>query len=262
MSGTSGDFLERILRRKRAEIEQLADPARRRSIEQALRGAPRVRDFASALAGRGWRIIAELKRASPSCGRLLESYDPAEGARAYEAGGAAALSVLTDSENFEGDLSHLGAAREQTALPVLRKDFILDASQIEESRGAGADAILLIVAALPGPLLAGLLEKARHLGMEPLVEVHDAAELRRALEAGARVVGVNNRNLRTFEVDLEVSLRLAAEFPPGVLKVSESGITSRPDLERLRDAGYDAFLIGEALARSPDPAARLQEWTR
>ena len=192
----------------------------------------------------------------------MEHYDPAARAREYEAGGAAALSVLTDAEHFEGDLAHLEAARSQTAIPVLRKDFILDASQVDESRGAGADAILLIVAALPRTALVDLLGKARGLGMEALVEVHDEEDLRQALEAGARLIGVNNRNLRTFEVDLEISLRLAALFPAGILKVSESGITSRADMKRLADAGYDAFLIGESLARSSDPGAALREWTR
>ena len=249
--------------RKHAEVARLAEPAARRRIEEAVMSAPPVRDFCGALAGgSGLRVIAEMKRASPSRGRLVERYDPAARARDYEAGGAAALSVLTDAEHFEGDLAHLGAARGQTMLPVLRKDFILDASQVEESRGAGADALLLIVAALPGALLEELLERVRRLGMEALVEVHDAAELRRAVDAGARLIGVNNRDLRTFEVDREVSLRLAASFPPGILKVSESGIDSREQMRQLRDVGYDAFLIGESLARSPDPAAVLREWTR
>ncbi len=263
MSRVTGDFLERIVSGKRAEIARLAEPDARHRIEEALRRAPRVRDFPGALAAAsGLRIIAEVKRASPSRGRLVELYDPAARARDYEAGGAAALSVLTDAGHFEGDLAHLTAVRSQTAIPVLRKDFILDASQVEESRGAGADAILLIVAALSRTLLVDLLERARGLGMEALVEVHDAEELGRALEAGAHLIGVNNRDLRTFAVDLEVSLRLAALFPPGILKVSESGIASRAQMQRLADAGYDAFLIGESLARSSDPAAALREWTR
>ena len=259
MSGTGG-FLEKILEHKRSEIVRLQRPEARRRIESALQQAPAVRDFPGSLAGAGLRIIAEVKRASPSRGRLVESYDPAGRARVYEAGGAAALSVLTDAEHFEGHLDHLAAARAASALPALRKDFILEACQVDESRAAGADAILLIAAALTGVLLRQLLERARGLGMEALVEVHDAAELEQALESGARIIGVNNRNLRTFEVDLEVSLRLAPRFPAGTLRVSESGIASRQDLRRLREAGFHAFLIGEALARASDPAAQLREW--
>ena len=263
MSPAAGDFLERILIRKRDEIARLVEPAARCGMEQALEAAPPLRDFKGALSsGPSLRVIAELKRASPSRGRLLEVYDPALLAGAYQGGGAAALSVLTDSEHFEGDLAHLRAAREATSLPVLRKDFILDPSQVEQSRAAGADAVLLIAAALPGARLGDLIGSVHRLGMEALVEVHDAAEMRRARDAGARLIGVNNRDLRTFTVDIEVSLRLASEFPPGIVKVSESGIASRRDLERLSAAGYDAFLVGEALAGAPDPAGKLREWIR
>jgi indole-3-glycerol phosphate synthase len=254
-------ILAEILQSKRREIGALSTPAGRRRIEAKLREAPAPRDFRAALgSGRGFRIIAELKKASPSRGVLLQEYDPASLAREYETGGAAALSVLTDAPFFHGCLADLEAAHRSTALPLLRKDFVLDESQVEESRAAGADAVLLVVSILEPATLGRLVRRVSALGMDALVEVHDEQELSRAVDAGARVVGVNNRNLNTFQVNLDVSLDLARRIPPGVLRVSESGLRSRADLERLSSAGYDAFLIGESLMTAGDRMARLREW--
>jgi indole-3-glycerol phosphate synthase len=180
-------------------------------------------------------------------------------AAAYAEGGAAALSVLTDREYFQGSLDDLGAARRATQLPVLRKDFILDETQIAEAFAAGADAILLIAAILDAPALRRLREFAGTLALDVLVEAHDEAELDRAIESGATILGVNNRDLHTFDVSLETSLRLARRMPAGVVAVSESGIRTRADVQRLLDAGYSAFLVGEHLMKSPDPAAALRE---
>ncbi len=202
-------------------------------------------------------VIAEIKKASPSRGVIAEQFDPAEIARRYEAGGATALSVLTDQQFFEGALQHLEQARAVTRLPVLRKDFTLDVYHLWQAAAHGADAVLLIVAILSRDELTLLLARARDLDLDALVEVHDREELDRALEAGADLVGVNNRNLRTFEVSLETSLRLAEHIPPQVLAVSESGIRTPEDVGRLAAAGYRAFLVGESLMRSADPGAAL-----
>jgi indole-3-glycerol phosphate synthase len=219
-----------------------------------------VRPFAAALARPGTiSVIAEHKRRSPSRGAIREDLAPADVARRYEAAGAAALSVLTDEPFFGGQLGHLAEARSATRLPVLRKDFILDPWQVWEARAAGADAVLLIVAALEDAKLRALLAEARALGMDALVEVHDRGELGRALLAGARLVGVNNRNLRTLAVLLETSLDLAPAIPDDVAAVTESGIRSGSDLRRLRDAGFDACLVGEHLMAARDPGAALRD---
>jgi len=223
-------------------------------------GAPAVRPFAGALARPGrTSVIAEHKRRSPSRGAIREDLAPADIARRYEAAGAAALSVLTDGPFFGGQLGHLTEARSATRLPVLRKDFILDPWQIWEARAEGADAVLLIVAALGEAELRELLAEARATGLDALVEVHDRAELERSLIAGARLVGVNNRDLRTLTVSLETSLALGDAIPDDVVAVSESGIRSGSDLKRLRDAGFDACLVGEHLMAAPDPGAALRE---
>ena len=254
-------ILAEIVQSKRREIDALASPEGRRRIDEMLREAPAPRDFRAALqGGPGFRIIAEMKKASPSRGVLLREFDPVRLARDYESGGAAALSVLTDAPYFQGCLSDLAKAREAVSLPVLRKDFVLDESQLEESRGWGADAVLLIASALETPTLARLLRRTTSLGMDALVEVHDERDLSRAMDAGASVVGVNNRNLSTFQVSLKVSLELAGKIPPGILRVSESGLSSRADLESLAGAGFDAFLIGESLMVAEDRPARLREW--
>ena len=223
------------------------------------RNAAPVRNFPRALARPGaWNVIAELKKASPSRGLLREDFEPAVLAPAFEQAGAAALSVLTEEDFFQGSLAHLKAARQATTIPVLRKDFILEAWQVWETRAAGADSLLLIATILEDELLRELLALSRELGMEPLVEVHTREEMRRALEVGARIIGVNNRDLATFEVRLEASVELIEAIPDQYLAVSESGLRSHDDLERLRLKGFDAFLIGEHLMTQRDPASALR----
>jgi indole-3-glycerol phosphate synthase len=255
----AGGVLEAILARTRervaAEKERLPLDASHPAVLQA----PTARSFAAAIAGRGrLNVIAEHKRRSPSRGSIREDLRPADVARAYEAAGAAALSVLTDPAFFGGRLEHLREARAATALPALRKDFVLDPWQVWEARAAGADAVLLIVAALTDADLAGLLAVAREAGVDALVEVHDRAELDRALAAGARVIGVNSRDLRTLAVSLDTALTLAPAIPDEVTAVAESGIRTGADVRRLRDAGFDAFLVGEHLMASPDPGEALR----
>jgi indole-3-glycerol phosphate synthase len=202
-------------------------------------------------------IIAECKRRSPSRGVLRRAYDPVAIALGYEAAGAIALSVLTEPMFFDGALAHLRQVRDAVRLPLLRKDFVVDEYQILEARAAGADAVLLIVTALTDGELRRLLQRARSLGLAALVEVHDGAELDRALASGADIIGVNNRNLRTLAVDLDASEQIARQLPPDVIAVAESGLRTREDLERLRGLGYHAFLIGERLMTSADPGAAL-----
>ena len=205
------------------------------------------------------RVIAECKRRSPSKGVLAEQYDPVAIARQYQAGGAAAISVLTEPMFFDGALEHLTAVRAAVGLPLLRKDFIVDEYQLFEARAAGADAILLIVAGLEQETLIALQARAHDLGLAALVEVHDEGELTRAVDAGARIIGVNNRNLRTLTVDVDASYRLVSRMPSGVVAVSESGLQSRQDLERLSAAGYSAFLIGERFMTDPSPATAIRQ---
>ena len=206
----------------------------------------------------GFNVIAECKRRSPSRGVLAADYDPVRIARAYAAGGAAAISVLTEPTFFDGALAHLQAVRAAVDVPLLRKDFVVDEYQLFEARASGADAVLLIVAALTPSALASLQARAWQLGLATLVEVHDRAELARAVDSGARIIGVNNRNLRTLQVDVKASDELAARMPAGVVAVSESGLQSRADLERLAAAGYGAFLIGERFMTDPDPAGAIR----
>ncbi len=203
-------------------------------------------------------MIAEVKRASPSRGMLRVDYDPAAIAASYEKGGAACLSVLTDRDFFQGEDAHLRAARDACALPVLRKDFVVDAWQVYEARALGADCILLIVAALGDAQLAEFAGLARHLDLDVLVEVHDATELERALALDAPLIGINNRNLRTFETRIETTLELLASIPGDRLIVTESGIHTRDDVRRLRVAGVHAFLVGEAFMRAGNPGAELE----
>jgi indole-3-glycerol phosphate synthase len=258
MASTIPDILARIVAQKRLEA---AEKARQRTgIERnaAFQKAQR-RDFAAALTRRPPAIIAEIKKASPSKGLLSPDFNPGAQARAYFAGGAAALSVLTDRQFFQGSLSDLMTARATAFLPVLRKDFTIDELDVLEAAGAGADAILLIAAILSREDLERFRKLAAQFGMAALVEVHDEEELDKALESGAAIVGVNNRDLRTFEVALETSERLAARMPQGLIRVTESGIHGRGCVERLTAAGFHAFLVGEHLMKSGDPAAALKE---
>lgn len=244
-------ILERIVATKRDEVAELA-PRRGELRARAADSAP-ARGFAAALRRPGEvRLLAEVKRRSPSAGEIRAGADPVEVARAYEAGGAAAVSVLTDREYFGGDLECLRGVRAGVGLPVIRKDFLVDPAQLWEARAAGADAVLLIVRILDDALLAELLGLAAETGMDALVEVHDAGELTRALSAGARLVGVNNRDLGSFRTDLELSARLAPSVPGGVTLVAESGIRTAADVDRLGAAGVDAVLVGESLMRQDD----------
>jgi indole-3-glycerol phosphate synthase len=234
--------------------------AQREAIErEAAARQPHGGLFAASLSAPGIRIIAECKRRSPSRGILRTQYDPALIARGYEAAGAAAVSVLTDGPFFDGAIDHLRAVRGATSLPLLRKDFLVTEFQIIEARAAGADAVLLIVGALDDRTLVQLLKLSVSLDMAPLVEVHDTQELLRALEAGAAIVGVNSRNLRTLEVDLRVFDELVREIPNDVVAVAESGLKSGEDVRRLQAAGYDAFLMGERFMAAPIPGDALSE---
>lgn len=253
-------ILDRIVARKREELREATVPiAVLRAEAEANRG--RHRGFAAALRAKTPAIIAEIKKASPSRGVLIEDFRPADLARQYEKGGAAALSVLTDRDFFRGSLEDLRVARAACGLPVIRKDFTIDEYQVYEAAAAGADAILLIVAILDDTQLTSFRGLAESLGMDALVEVHDAAELERAKRSGSRIIGVNNRDLRTFQVSLDVSKGLAPAIPDNAIKVSESGIFSFDDIDTLRAAGFEAFLIGEHLVKSSDPTAALQALT-
>ena len=257
MSPPAVTVLEAIIARTR---ERLVERWRTRPLEALRRERPWPRrPFAEALARPGQiNVIAEHKRRSPSRGAIREDLAPGAVCLAYQDAGAVALSVLTDEDFFGGRLSHLGEARASSRLPLLRKDFVVDAYQVWEARAAGADAVLLIVAALTDAELRALLAEASAAGLEALVEVHDRPELERALLAGARIVGVNNRDLKTLVVTLETSIGLAPHIPDGVVAVAESGIRTGGHIRRLRDAGYDAFLVGEHLMSAPDPGAALR----
>ena len=264
MSGTRADvpdILGRILARKAEEVAErrAAHPEPALAARAAEADAPR--GFAAAVeaavaAGRS-AVIAEVKRASPSRGVLREPFEPGAIARSYERGGATCLSVLTDADFFGGSEAALEEARASCALPVIRKDFIVDPYQVVEARAIGADCVLLIVAALGDGALAELHERAVALGMDVLVEVHDAAELRRALAIGPHLLGINNRDLRTFDVTLDTTLDLIDEVPAGTILVTESGILGADDVARMRAAGVGAFLVGEAFMRADDPGTAL-----
>jgi len=252
VAATTG-YLTDILVRKRAELAAspllavtVSDLSPTRPFGAALRAPDRL------------TVVAEVKRRSPVKGDLAPDLDPVALARDYERGGASACSVLTDA-GFAGTIDDLAAVRTATTLPLLRKDFLLDPRQCIEARAAGADAVLLIAAALPGGHLAEMVSAARDAGVEALVEVHDEDDLARVLDAGARLVGVNNRDLQTFEVHIDTSLRLAPLFPAHVVRVSESGIADAATARKVRDAGYDAALVGEALVKAADPARLVAE---
>jgi indole-3-glycerol phosphate synthase len=250
-----------ILARKRDEVAARRAARPDRELEASLAGLPPPLDLAAALSpARGpTRIVAEVKRASPSLGAIDSGLDAVEQARRYAAGGAAAISVLTDGPGFGGSLADLAAVRAAVRIPLLRKDFVVDRYQLLEARANGADAALLIVAALAPDELRRLHDDCDALGLSALVEVHDARELDVALAAGARLVGVNNRNLASFEVDLATSERLLPQLPPTVKGVAESGVKGAAEVARLRACGAANFLVGEALVRAADPGAMLRE---
>jgi indole-3-glycerol phosphate synthase len=260
MGAAMSSILDRIVSYKRAEVAAARGRVPEADLEVRAAAAPSPRDFRAALeAGPGVGVIAEVKKASPSAGLIRADFDPVAIARAYAAGGAACVSVLTDGPSFGGSLGDLENVRAVVGLPLLRKDFVLDRYQLLEARSAGADAVLLIAEILEDEALPRLLRQTGELGLQALVELYDRANLPRVLAAGARLVGVNNRDLRTFQVRLEHTLELAAEMPPGVCLVSESGIRDGADVRRLRAAGVRAILVGETLMRCPDVAAKLLE---
>ena len=251
-------ILERILEVKRGEIAAAKERSPLAAVEALARTAGTPRDFVGALRAKKPAVIAEIKKASPSRGVLRENFDPAAIAVSYERAGAACLSVLTDRQFFQGDAGHLAAARSACALPVLRKDFVIEPYQVYESRAAGADCILLIAACLEKDEMLELERAAKRLAMAVLVEVHDASELETALALETPLIGVNNRDLNTFETRLETTLELLPRVPRGRLVVTESGILSSEDVERMRAASVEAFLVGEAFMRSPDPGDALK----
>jgi indole-3-glycerol phosphate synthase len=253
----SATVLDRIVEARRASIAHRKRVLPEAALRFGVKKAAPVRDFSAALSGPGLNIIAELKKASPSRGLLRPDFNPVELATAFEKAGAAALSVLTEEEFFQGSAKDLRDARKAAGIPVLRKDFIVDPWQVWEARALDADSFLLIVAALSDEALGELLLLGRELGMEPLVEVHTRAELDRALAPGARIVGVNNRDLHTLEVKIQTSFDLVDAIPEECIAVCESGIRYASEIARLRAAGFDAFLIGEHLMTQPDPAAAL-----
>jgi len=257
------DILNRILARKAEEVAERRRRVPPERLAAQIAAASPVRGFVEAIeqkitAGQA-AVIAEIKKASPSKGVLRADFRPAEIARSYEQGGATCLSVLTDIDFFQGSDDYLCAARAACQLPVLRKDFMIDPYQVHEARALGADCILLIVAALDDARMGELAGLAQHLGLDVLVEVHDAAELERALRLNTALVGINNRNLRTFETRLETTLELLASIPDDRIVVTESGIHSGTDVARMRAAGVHTFLVGEAFMKATDPGARLAE---
>ena len=256
------DILSRILARKAEEVAERRARAPLAELIARAAEAPAARGFAKAveakIAAGHAAVIAEVKKASPSKGVLRADFRPADIAVSYERGGAACLSVLTDVDFFQGHDDYLLQVRAACALPVLRKDFTVDDYQVHEARAMGADCILLIVAALDDARLGGLCDLAMGLGLDVLVEVHDADELERALQTASPLIGINNRNLRTFDVSLDTTLALQAAVPADRRPVTESGILERGDVRRMRDAGIDAFLVGEAFMRATDPGTALR----
>lgn len=262
MSVQVPDILKRIIARKHEEIELRSRDVPLEVLHERAQAADNPRGFCRALERKMLQgepaVIAEIKKASPSKGVLREAFDPAAIARSYEEGGAACLSVLTDADFFQGSEAALVAAREACLLPVIRKDFIVDPYQVTEARSIGADCILLIVAALEDDELAGLHGQAVALGMDVLVEVHDRQELHRALAMSPMLLGINNRDLRTFDVSIDTTIKLLEDIPEGTTVVTESGILTAADVMRMRTAGVHTFLIGEAFMRAEEPGQALQ----
>ena len=253
----TGTVLDRILEARFHEVEHRKKVLPETVLKYGVKAASPLRDFSAALLRPGINVIAELKPASPSRGVIRDPFDPMALGTSLEAAGAAALSVLTEGEFFRGSLKNLRDARDKTRIPNLRKDFIFDPWQVWETRANDADSFLVIVAALHDPSLIELIALGRELGMEPLVEVHTSGELARALAVGAKIIGVNNRNLQTLHVRPETSFELIEQIPDDCIAVSESGLRTHDDLQKLRTAGFDAFLIGEQLMLAADPAAAL-----
>jgi indole-3-glycerol phosphate synthase len=255
-----GTILDKIVASKRREVEAAKARVPAAVLEKQIAPAHAARDFRAALDCPGTvQVLAEVKKASPSAGVIRADFDPVAIARTYEAHGAAAISVLTDAPFFQGELAYLAAIRAAVKLPLLRKDFILERYQLLEARAAGADAVLLIAEILDGAALPRLLKEATALGMQALVELYDRENLPRVLDSGAPVIGINNRDLRTFETRLEHTLELAAKIPADRCLVSESGIRTPADVERLKAAGVRAILAGESLMRAPDIGAQLDQ---
>ncbi len=263
MQPDTPDVLKKILARKVEEIASACEKESLKALSQRAADASPARGFVNALQGSVDRgsaaVIAEIKKASPSKGVLREQFDPAAIARSYSDGGASCLSVLTDKDFFMGSEENLRLARAACDLPVIRKDFIIDAYQVYEARAMGADCILLIVSALGDAALADLSGLANHLGMDVLIEVHDLQELERALQVNPTLVGINNRNLRTFEVSLNTTIDMLEHIPSGCLTVTESGILDRQDVLQMRDHNVHAFLVGEAFMRADSPGEKLRE---
>ena len=255
----TGTVLDRIMESRRAALDHRKKVLPETALKFGVAAATPLRDFPAALSRDALNVIAELKPASPSRGVIRDPFDPVALAQSISANGAAALSVLTEPEFFGGTLKNLRDARKEITQPVLRKDFIFDPWQVWESRANDADSFLLIVAALRDPALKELIDLGRELKMEPLVEVHTKPELDRALAAGARIIGINNRDLKTLEVHLETSFALIDQIPDDCIAVAESGLKTNADLVRLRNAGFDAFLIGESLMSAVDPGAALAQ---
>ncbi|MGB2692391.1 MAG: indole-3-glycerol phosphate synthase TrpC [Thermodesulfobacteriota bacterium] len=253
-------ILDEIIENKTSEVEVSKISLPLEQIQEQIKDALPSRNFFQAINPEGeLKIISEVKHASPSKGIFREDFDPVEIAKSYSAGGASAISVLTDEKYFRGSLSYLKSIRAEVETPLLRKDFIVDPYQVYEARLFGADAILLIVAALDQPSLSNLLELTHSLQMNAIVEVHDEHELDRALEADARIIGINNRDLRTFDVNLNVSIKLSKRVPKDKIVIAESGIGSIEDIDNLRAEGVHVFLIGETFMKAPDPGQKLAE---
>jgi len=255
-------ILDTIVQDKKKELAEAKQKTPLETLKSRMTDLPQVRDFAGALTAAhpsSVRIIAEVKKASPSKGILCQQFDPVAIARAYGDGGAAAVSVLTEKNYFQGSLEYLRAIKEAIPLPVLRKDFIFDPYQLYESRAYGADAVLLIAGMLSEELLAELLQLSRALSLCHLVEVHDQNDLQKALAAGAEIIGINNRDLKTFVTDIRTTIDLLPAIPEDKIVVSESGISSRQDIKQLTAAGVDAFLIGETLMKEKNPGIKLRE---
>lgn len=254
-----GKILDEIMHYHREQLPKLKREVPQTELRALATVAPPPRDFYRALSHPGVTLIAECKKASPSKGLLLAHYDPVALARKYERAGAGAVSVLTDDRHFQGSLNHLRDVKESIKIPVLRKDFIFDPYQVYEARAAGADALLLLTAVLEGGELRKLLALTKDLGIEALVEVHTELELSQVLPLEPRIIGINNRNLQTFQVDFDNTARLRANIPEGIVVVAESGITSPSDVQKLAAIGVDAILVGESLVKNKDPMAKAQE---